>query len=123
MKVKRLIGAKRLYSRPLVSEQRQELGHSVVLVHLEMEKKENSGRGTLNSLLTAETNRRNKESKMGHTVTPEISQQIQPVAKELLCDSSVSPSVQRHDRDRSRRHENCPPHFVSVSWRQAVHKC
>lgn len=114
MKVKRLIGAKRLYSRPLVSEQRQELGHSVVLVHLEMEK---------NSLLTAETNRRNKESKMGHTVTPEISQQIQPVAKELLCDSSVSPSVQRHDRDRSRRHENCPPHFVSVSWRQAVHKC
>lgn len=33
-----LIGAGQLYSRPLVSEQGQELGHSVVLVHLEKSK-------------------------------------------------------------------------------------
>lgn len=34
-----VFGARRLYSRPLVSEQRQELGHSVIRVHLDTYKK------------------------------------------------------------------------------------
>lgn len=57
-----MIGVKWLYSRPLVSEQRQELAHSVILVHLETVKG-STGRERLNSLLTAETKSR---TQLGH---------------------------------------------------------
>lgn len=49
----RMIGVKLLYSRPLVSEQSQELGHSVILIHLE-QVKGNTGRENMSSLLIAE---------------------------------------------------------------------
>lgn len=50
-------GVERLYSRPLVSEQRQELGHSVILVHLETAK-EIKGRGRVSGPSTVEAKNR-----------------------------------------------------------------
>lgn len=50
-------GVERLYSRPLVSEQRQELGHSVILVHLETAE-ESKGRGRVSGPSTVEAKNR-----------------------------------------------------------------
>lgn len=47
------LGLKLFHSRPLVSEQSQELGHSVILIHLE-HVKGNTGRENVSSLLIAE---------------------------------------------------------------------
>lgn len=52
-----MIGVERLYSRPLVSEQRQELGHSVILVHLETAE-ESKGRGRVSGPSTVEAKNR-----------------------------------------------------------------